>query len=63
MRFFSVQRNLKIIGIFSRLKYRDQKPQYMKLVNNAWSFIDRHLEDSSFIELKLWISKYKNEFL
>tara|TARA_B110000014_G_scaffold220257_1_gene176225 strand:- start:385 stop:1362 length:978 start_codon:yes stop_codon:yes gene_type:complete len=63
MRFFSIQRNLKIIGIFSRLKYRDQKPQYMKLINNAWNFIYLHLEDPSFTELKSWISGYKNKFL
>ena len=63
MRFFSVQRNLKIIGIFSRLKYRDQKPKYMELINNAWNFINLHLEDPSFIELKSWISVYKNKFL
>ena len=63
MRFFSVQRNLKIIGIFSRLKYRDQKPKYMELIKNAWNFIDLHLEDPSFKELKLWISVYKNKFL
>ena len=63
MRFFSVQRNLKIIGIFSRLKYRDQKPKYMGLINNAWNFIDLHLEDPSFKELKSWISVYKNKFL
>ncbi len=63
MRFFSVQRNLKIIGIFSRLKYRDQKPKYMELINNAWNFINLHLEDPSFIELKSWILVYKNKFL
>ena len=63
MRFFSVQRNLKIIGIFSRLKYRDQKPKYMSLIKNAWNFIHLHLEDPSFTELKSWISGYKNKFL
>ncbi len=63
MTFFSVQRNLKIIGIFSRLKYRDQKPKYMRLIKNAWNFIDFHLDDPSFTELKSWISVYKNKFL
>ncbi len=63
MKFFSVQRNLKIIGIFSRLKYRDQKPKYMRLIKNAWNFIDLYLEDPSFKELKSWISVYKNKFL
>ncbi len=63
MQFFSVQRNLKIIGIFSRLKYRDQKPQYMKLIKNAWNYIYLHLEDSKFKELKLWLSNYEKKFI
>ncbi len=62
MRFFSIQRNLKIIGIFSRLKYRDGKPQYMELINNAWNFIYSHLEDPSFRELKTWIFEYRKKF-
>ena len=62
MRYFSIQRNLKIIGIFSRLKYRDGKPQYMELINNAWNFIYSHLEDPSFIELKTWIFEYRRKF-
>jgi len=63
MQIFSIQRNFKIIGIFSRLKYRDNKPQYMELIKNAWNFINLHLEDSSFIGLKSWLSAYKNKFL
>ena len=63
MKFFSIQRNLKIIGIFSRLKYRDQKPQYMKLINSSWNFINLHLKESNFIELKSWILNYKDKFL
>ena len=62
MRYFSIQRNLKIIGIFSRLKYRDGKPQYMELINNAWNFIYSHLEDPSFRELKTWIFEYRKKF-
>ena len=63
MKFFSIQRNLKIIGIFSRLKYRDQKSQYMKLINSSWKFINLHLEESHFAELKSWILNYKDKFL
>ena len=63
MKFFSIQRNLKIIGIFSRLKYRDKKPQYMNLINNAWKFIYLHFEESNFTELKSWILNYKDKFL
>ena len=62
MRYFSIQRNLKIIGIFSRLKYRDGKPQYMELIKNAWNFIYSHLEDPSFRELKTWIFEYRKKF-
>ena len=31
----AIQRNLKIIGIFSRLKYRDNKPNYMKFIGRV----------------------------
>ena len=58
MEFFSVQRNLKIIGIFSRLKYRDGKDTYMQYLDNAWNFIHIHLENSIFSDMKDWI--YEN---
>lgn len=31
----AIQRNLKIVGIFSRLKYRDNKPNYIKFVSRV----------------------------
>ena len=36
----SVQRSLKIIGIFSRLSIRDQKHKYLKLIPRAWQLIE-----------------------
>ena len=36
----SVMRNLKIIGIFTRLSIRDKKHKYLKLIPNAWKLID-----------------------
>ena len=35
----SVLRNLKIIGIFTRLAFRDNKKQYLRLIPYAWSLI------------------------
>ena len=35
----SVLRNLKIIGIFTRLAVRDKKQKYIKLIPHAWSLI------------------------
>ncbi len=35
----SILRNLKIIGIFTRLAIRDNKKKYLKLIPHAWSLI------------------------
>lgn len=53
--FFSVQRNLKILGIFSRLKYRDNKDNYMKYNDDAWKFIKNHIDKPIFKDLKIWL--------
>ena len=36
----SILRNLKIIGIFSRLAIRDKKKKYLKLIPYAWQLIE-----------------------
>ena len=38
-------RNLKIIGIFTRLSLRDQKNQYLKLIPYAWKLIENRTKD------------------
>ena len=42
----SVQRNLKIIGIFSRLFKRDKKKQYLKLIPYTWKLLELRLTDT-----------------
>ena len=42
----SVLRNLKIIGIFSRLSYRDNKKKYLKLIPHAWKLIKYRIENN-----------------
>ena len=40
----SVLRNLKIIGIFSRLALRDKKKKYLKLIPYAWEMIIHRIQ-------------------
>ena len=53
--FYSIQRNLKIIGIFSRLKYRDNKMNYFSMIEVAWGFINYHLKKPEYNDLNDWI--------
>ena len=43
----SVMRNLKIIGIFSRLSMRDNKHRYLKLIPRAWELIELRTKNNS----------------
>ena len=55
----SVLRNLKIIGIFTRLSIRDKKHNYLKLIPYAWKLIEQRIENNKkFIELKIILDKY-----
>ena len=51
-KILSVQRNLKIIGIFSRLFIRDKKKQYLKLIPYTWQLLDMRMNSEIFSELK-----------
>ena len=49
----SVLRNLKIIGIFTRLAIRDGKRKYLKLIPYTWTLINMRInENKIFVELK-----------
>ena len=53
----SVLRNLKIIGIFTRLSKRDKKHKYLKLIPYAWKMIDeRRKNNTRFEELNNFLS-------
>ena len=54
--FYSIQRNLKIVGIFSRLKYRDDKKNYFPMIEVAWGFIKNHLKNNEYKDLNNWIN-------
>ena len=60
----SILRNLKIIGIFTRLAYRDNKKKYTKLIPYAWEMIDYRLKQNKiFKDLKLLLKNNFPEFI
>ena len=52
----SVQRSLKIIGIFSRLFVRDKKKQYLKLIPYTWKLLEMRMCSKIFSELKFFLN-------
>jgi len=48
----SVQRSLKIIGIFSRLFKRDKKKRYLKYIPYTWELLEMRMNSEIFSELK-----------
>ena len=54
----SVQRNLKILGIFVRLFKRDGKPDYLKYLPNTWCLIEKRLKNPVFKNFNLILKKY-----
>ena len=56
----SILRNLKIIGIFTRLAIRDKKKEYLKLIPYAWNLISLRINQNEiFFDLKQLL---KNNF-
>ena len=53
----SVQRNLKILGIFVRLYKRDKKPNYLKYLPYTWQLIMRRLKNPVFKKFKFLLIK------
>jgi len=53
----SVQRSLKIIGIFSRLFKRDKKNRYLKLIPYTWKILEKRMESENFLELRKILEK------
>ena len=51
-KILSVQRSLKIIGIFSRLFVRDKKSKYLKLIPYTWRLLEMRMDSEIFFELK-----------
>ena len=54
----SVQRSLKIIGIFSRLFKRDKKNKYLQLIPYTWQLLEMRMNSEIFSELKKILNSY-----
>ena len=54
----SVQRNLKILGIFVRLSKRDNKSTYLKYLPYTWNLINRRLKNPIFKNFQLLLNKH-----
>ena len=53
----SVQRNLKILGIFVRLHKRDNKSNYLKFLPYTWRLLSLRLKNPIFNDLKKLLNK------
>lgn len=51
------QRNMKIIGIFTRLSHRDGKHHYPKMNAHVWRLLERGLENPLLHPLRDWLDE------
>ena len=60
----SILRNLKIIGIFTRLAFRDGKKKYLRLIPYTWRLIELRInENKIFDDLKILLNRnFKRKF-
>jgi len=57
----SIQRGLKIIGIFSRLFKRDKKSKYLKFIPYAWQLLEMRMDSEIFSRLKKILDRNINK--
>jgi len=53
----SVNRSLKIIGIFSRLFKRDKKRKYLKFIPYTWKLLEERMNSEIFFDLRKILEK------
>ena len=51
------QRSAKIVGIFTRLDWRDGKPAYLKHIPRVFRWLLGDLEHPALAELKIWFDR------
>lgn len=51
----SAQRNLKIIGIFTRLWARDGKPAYLAHIPRVWRLLENDLRHPALADFRAWL--------
>jgi aminoglycoside/choline kinase family phosphotransferase/GTP:adenosylcobinamide-phosphate guanylyltransferase len=53
-----LQRNIKILGIFTRLDVRDGKKGYAKFIPKLWGLIESSLGEEIFEDLRKWLDRH-----
>lgn len=56
--FWALQRNLKILGIFTRLFLRDKKERYLSYIPRTLKLIEHELSHPSLKDLKQWFDHH-----
>jgi aminoglycoside/choline kinase family phosphotransferase len=54
----AAQRNLKILGLFTRLARRDGKPRYVGLLPRVWDHLRRDLAHPALTPLRAWVARH-----
>ena len=54
----SIQRLLKILGVFLRLYRRDKKKKYLKYLTRTWKLVELRLNHKKLKDLKQLFNKY-----
>jgi hypothetical protein len=57
MAVMAAQRNAKIVGIFSRLNSRDNKPRYLGYLPRVWGYLENDLKHPALTRLKTWYDR------
>jgi aminoglycoside/choline kinase family phosphotransferase len=52
------QRNTKILGIFTRLWKRDEKPHYLALQPRVWTYLERNLAHPALAPVRAWFDAH-----
>lgn len=52
------QRNTKILGIFTRLWKRDEKPHYLSLQPRVWAYLERNLAHRALEPVRDWFDRF-----
>lgn len=54
----AAQRNCKIVGIFTRLNWRDGKPHYLRHIPRVWRLIEGDVAHPALAPLRLWLDRH-----
>ena len=57
------QRNIKILGIFTRLWLRDRKAHYLPHIDRVWGYLNHDLSQPQLKPLKDWFDRWLPENL